>query len=153
MNILIIENQRSLAYILEAVLKANGADTIVTKQEELNVQGFKNAPELFDVIILNVSVGVGNKMVEKIRKVNKTASLLGVSTTSTWKEKVQFLNDGGDDVLDYPFPMQELMARINALTRRKEIVEVKKSVISSRRREYTLLEYMIRNKNRNTISK
>ncbi len=33
-------------------------------------------------------------------------------------EKVNFLNHGGDDVLTYPFPMQELLARIQSLSRR-----------------------------------
>lgn len=32
--------------------------------------------------------------------------------------KSSFLNKGGDDVLSYPFPMQELLARIQSLNRR-----------------------------------
>ena len=93
--------------------------------------------------------------------------MLGVCNKGNWTEKVQFLNKGGDDVLTYPFPMQELLARIQTIMRRpsgymdknlylgKYILDVDNrtiyegnSEISVRKKEYDLLEYLVRNKDR-----
>ena len=92
---------------------------------------------------------------------------MGICNKGNWVEKVDFLNNGGDDVLTYPFPVQELLARIQSLIRRprsyidkniyigdflldldtKSVYKNNKD-IEIRKKEYDLFEYLVRNKDR-----
>lgn len=170
MNILIIEDSSSVSHIISSILRSREYIVKETTSMQFEERDIKSG--VFELIILNTSLDKGTLEIQKrIRNESNRILLLGVSTKSTWKEKVDFLNSGGDDVLDYPFPMQELLARISSLQRRpkennegllkfkdleinseaKNVTKSKKE-IPLRRREFTLLEYMVRNKNR-TVSR
>lgn len=170
MNILIIEDSSSVSHIISSILRSREYIVKETTSMQFEERDIKSG--VFELIILNTSLDKGTFEIQKrIRNESNRILLLGVSTKSTWKEKVDFLYNGGDDVLDYPFPMQELLARISSLQRRpkennegllkfkdleinseaKNVTKSKKE-IPLRRREFTLLEYMVRNKNR-TVSR
>ena len=53
-----------------------------------------------------------------LENTGQDTKILGVCNKGSWVEKVDFLNKGGDDVLTYPFPMQEVLARIQSMVRR-----------------------------------
>ena len=173
MNILIIEKSKTISHILKSTLLAYGynitEDTAIFASENLVKRG------IFDVLIIDTNL-VGKYDTSQILKDVKgmkgfKSKILGVCSIGTWKDKVNFLNNGGDDVLSYPFPVQELVARIQSLLRRpnsyvdskvyigdmlldtnNKSISVKNSDISLRKKEYQLLEYLIRNKNR-TVSR
>ncbi len=167
MNILIIEDYKSVAHILASILSANDYNCASITSSDVNDNVLKSPR--FRVYILNLKLKRKSslELVLRLKNLNPFAYIIGVSTKSSWKEKVEFLNHGGDDVLDYPFPMQELPARIRALQRRpkgdrsdvlrvrdfeidtntKEVAKGRRG-INLRRREYTLLEYLVRNKGR-----
>lgn len=170
MNILIIEDSKSVAHLLSSILNASKNITKTISSMDFSNRLLKD--NLFEIVIINTAVVYGiAKLLKEIRRETITPFILGISTKSTWKEKVNFLNMGGDDVLDYPFPIQELEARINSLLRRPkentqgviklddiEIntqlkqVTIGNKEVPLRRREFSLLEYMARNKDR-TISR
>lgn len=170
MNILIIEDSKSVAHILTSILQAN--QYVVKHIPSLQFSPSIMKDSLYEVVLLNTSVAYGlNKILKEIRRETISPFILGISSKSTWKEKVNFLNNGGDDVLDYPFPIEELKARINSLLRRPKennqgVIKLDKLLINTqlkqvtindkeiplRRREFSLLEYMARNKDR-TISR
>lgn len=170
MNILIIEDSKSVAHILNSILTTKGYITKSIGSDQINNRILKD--NVFDLIILNTACNINSiSIIKEIRANIKNIFIIGLSTKSTWKEKVVFLNNGGDDVIDYPFPIDELEARIKALFRRPKentngVIKVKGVSIDSegkqvrvsnkdivlRRREFALLEYMARNKNR-TISR
>lgn len=170
MNILIIEDSKSVAHILESILRTKGHITKALQSKEVNSRLFKD--NVFDFIIINTSCEYNSiSLLKEIRSLTKNVFILGLSTKSTWKDKVVFLNNGGDDVINYPFPIDELEARINSLLRRPKDntngvlnikginidsegkqVKINNKDIDLRRREFALLEYMVRNKNR-TISR
>ncbi|HNW33044.1 MAG TPA: winged helix-turn-helix domain-containing protein [Candidatus Dojkabacteria bacterium] len=124
---------------------------------------------IFEFVILNTKLS-GNKSEEILSYIIKhcpKTKVLGVCNNGGWPEKVNFLNHGGDDVLTYPFPMQELLARIQSVSRRpKSYVDSSlylgdlildtnsKSIqkgnedIEVRNKEYDLFEYLVRNKDR-----
>ncbi|OGC35859.1 hypothetical protein A2436_02505 [candidate division WS6 bacterium RIFOXYC1_FULL_33_9] len=131
--------------------------------------------DLFEILILDTNINgkfTTEDLIKKAKsKKNVQSKILGICSIGTWKDKVNFLNIGGDDVLSYPFPIQELLARIQSLLRRpnsyidskmylgnvlldttNKTVSVKEKDIELRRKEYELLEYLIRNKNR-TVSR
>ena len=173
MNILIIEKSKTISHILKSSLLAYGynitEDTSDFSSEHLFNRG------LFDILVVdtNLSGKYDTKdILKKIKaKKNLKSKVLGICSIGTWKDKVNFLNSGGDDVLSYPFPVQELIARIQSLLRRpnsyidnrvyigdvlldteNKSVSVKNSEVPLRKKEYQLLEYLIRNKNR-TVSR
>jgi DNA-binding response OmpR family regulator len=171
MNVLVIEETRSVAQIISSILGAY--DYRVSVADPVLIDNACLTSHSFEAVVMGVSISKNRSLtiLRQIRQRRPDVYILGVATKSTWKEKVAFLNAGADDVLDYPFPMQELLARIQSLLRRPKsntggILRLKNIEIDTdmkevyvnnqdvplRRREYSLLEYMVRNKGR-TISR
>lgn len=167
MNILIIEDYPTVAQITKNILTSNGYISEIKGSKDVKGLMFKD--NLYDMVIIDVNLKYikSDYVVNYIRKESKEVLILGLSSKATWKEKVDLLNCGADDVIDYPYAIQELLARINSLSRRpkkridkyiriKDInidtdmkyVTEQNSEVPLRRREYNLLEYLVMNKNR-----
>jgi len=124
----------------------------------------------YDLIILDVILPQksGLEVCKEIRKVKPGVAILMLTALGSTDDKILGLDSGADDYLVKPFVFQELMARIRALTRRSyetpanEILRIadlelnltKKTVtrsgipISLTAREFALLHYFLRNKER-----
>ena len=167
MNILIIENSSTLSQIMEKTLDSYGYKVTLDNENFGSKVYVKDG--IFEFVILNTKLS-GNKSEEILSYIIKhcpKTKVLGVCNNGGWPEKVNFLNHGGDDVLTYPFPMQELLARIQSVSRRPKsyidsslylgdlILDTNsKSIqkgnedIEVRNKEYDLFEYLVRNKDR-----
>lgn len=171
MNILIIENSSNISQLVSKTLDSYGYK--VTQDDKNFISKNLVKRKIFDILILNTNLGEGvtKELLKYIVKVSPESKLLGICNKGSWVEKVDFLNNGGDDVLTYPFPVQELIARIQSLVRRPKSYIDKhlyigdfmldlntKSVykgnedIEIRKKEYDLFEYLVRNKGR-TVSR
>ncbi len=171
MNILIIENSQTLSQLINKTLKAYGYNTTLDNEKLSNKTFIKS--NIFDIVILNTDLDENRsiKILNYIKKHSSNTKVLGVCNRGSWIQKVDFLKKGGDDVLTYPFPMQELLARIQSISRRPKnymdstmyIGDFKIDVDSKcvfknskelelRKKEYELLEYLLRNRER-TISR
>jgi DNA-binding response OmpR family regulator len=167
MNILIIENSSTLSQLLFKTLESYGYNVTLDDKSF----GSKNLVEknVFDLFIVNTNLGKdrSKRILMEIKDVSGESKVLGICNKGSWVEKVDFLNNGGDDVLTYPFPMQELFARIQSILRRPKsyvdknlyigdfVLDLQnKSVykedkdIEIRRKEYDLFEYLVRNSGR-----
>ena len=167
MNILIIDNSPTLSHIMKKTLEAYNyritldGDCFVTKN--LVREG------TFDIVILNTSLPKEKSfsILNSVKKISPHIKTLGICKKEGWKNRVRFLQNGADDVLTYPFPMQELLARIQCLNRRPKNYDLDKLYLSDievntnirsttqggveiplRKQEYSLFEYLLRNKNR-----
>lgn len=173
MNILIIEKSKIISYIIKKTLIAYGYN-VSEDNGEFNSEGLIRR-NIFEVLILDTNISGKYTTPDILKRISSSKSkeckVLGICSTGNWRDKVNFLNNGGDDVLSYPFPMQELIARIQSLLRRpssyidsqmyignvvldsrnKTVSENQKD-IDLRKKEYELLEYLVRNKNR-TVSR
>lgn len=167
MNILIIENSSTLSQIMEKTLDSYGYKVTLDNENFGSKVYVKDG--IFEFVILNTKLS-GNKSEEILSYIIKhcpKTKVLGVCNNGGWPEKVNFLNHGGDDVLTYPFPMQELLARIQSVSRRpKSYIDNNLSLgnlvldtnsksiqkgnedIEVRNKEYDLFEYLVRNKDR-----
>ena len=167
MNILIIENSSTLSQIIEKTLDSYGYKVTLDNENFGSKVYVKDG--IFEFVILNTKLS-GNKSEEILSYIIKhcpKTKVLGVCNNGGWPEKVNFLNHGGDDVLTYPFPMQELLARIQSVSRRpKSYIDNNLSLgnlvldtnsksiqkgnedIEVRNKEYDLFEYLVRNKDR-----
>ncbi|PIQ20111.1 MAG: DNA-binding response regulator [Cytophagales bacterium CG18_big_fil_WC_8_21_14_2_50_42_9] len=124
----------------------------------------------YDLIILDVILPQksGLEVCKEIRKVKPGVAILMLTALGSTDDKILGLDSGADDYLVKPFVFQELMARIRALTRRayespaNDILRIadlelnlsKKTVtrssipINLTAREFALLHYLMRNKER-----
>jgi len=124
---------------------------------------------LFDAIVLDVILPGkdGYSILREIREMGESTPVLLLSGRDTVEERVRGLDLGADDFMGKPFSIQELSARLRALLRRTlpdkttkikcgDLVLDTVSHIAVRdgkeieltSKEYALLEYMMRNKNR-----
>ncbi|MFA5623170.1 MAG: response regulator transcription factor [Candidatus Dojkabacteria bacterium] len=173
MNILIIDKSKTISYIIKKSLIAYGYN-ISEDGTDFNSENLLKR-NLFEILILDTNLSGKYCTVDILKKAKSNKSsdckILGICSTGNWRDKVNFLNNGGDDVLSYPFPMQELIARIQSLLRRpnsyidsqmyigdvvldtrNKTVSVKQKDVDLRKKEYELLEYLMRNRNR-TVSR
>ena len=122
-----------------------------------------------DLIILDVMLPYkdGFSVLKEIRKEKISTPVLFLTAKDTVSDKVQGLDIGADDYLPKPFAFEELLARVRALLRRhspeKDLIlkvldlslntqthsVIRNNIeIKLTPKEYSILEYLVRNKNR-----
>jgi two-component system OmpR family response regulator len=75
----------------------------------------------FDAIVLDIMVpGMdGFQFLSRLRQRGDTTPVLCLTARDALEDRVKGLNSGADDYLVKPFELRELLARVNALCRRK----------------------------------
>jgi DNA-binding response OmpR family regulator len=171
MNILIIENSSTLSQLLSKTLSAYGYN-VTLDNKDFNHKRLVDK-KMFDIFLIstNLEKGVTQDLLKYIIAKSSQSKILGICNKGSWIEKVEFLKKGGDDVLTYPFPIQELLARIQSLMRRPKnyldeniyigdfVLDLQEKTIYKddkdleiRKKEYELFEYLVRNEGR-TVSR
>ena len=121
LQILIIEDERKVARFIQKGLASEGMETIIagTGEEGLRL-AFERA---FDVIAVDLSLpGMdGISVIRSLRDRRNSATVLVLSARSSLNDKLLGFHVGADDYLPKPFAFEELVVRIRALARRKEI--------------------------------
>ena len=165
MRCLVIEDEADTArYICNGLTEAGHTATLVRD----GVGGLHLATtERWDVIILDRMLPGhvdGLSIIATIRNLGKTTPVLILSALASLDERVRGLRGGGDDYLTKPFAFSELLARVEALTRRGAASEDSRELwvadlrldlrtrraeragkpIALQPREFRLLEYLVR---------
>ncbi len=167
MRVLVVEDEYKIANSIKRGLEQENFTVDVVYD---GIEGYDMASsEEYDLIILDLMLpGMdGLEICEKLRKEKVFTPILILTAKGSISDKVEGLNKGADDYLVKPFAFEELLARVRALIRRpveqlgnKLKVEdleldpvnfqvkrgIKEIVLS--RKEFSLLEYLIRNKGR-----
>ena len=165
MRVLIVEDDLNLNRLLCSTLKSEGycVDNCFNGEDALL---YVNGAD-FDVIIMDIMMPKldGFDAVRKMRNNGITTPILFLSAKSGVEDKIKGLEIGGDYYLTKPFQMDELLAIIRAMLRKysdnktniftisdltvdltSKIVTRGEREISLTAKEFSLLEYMIRNK-------
>lgn len=119
MKILIVEDEKSLADALRQILTKAGhiVDTVNDGQSGSEYAlSFSYDLIIFDAMLPKLD---GFKAVRLLRKQGVHTPILMLTAKSSVSDKVEGLRMGADDYMTKPFDTEELLARINALTRRK----------------------------------
>ncbi len=168
MRLLLVEDDEKIAKFVEKGLKASGfaVDLACT-----GTQGFDMAfVEPYDTLIIDIMLPEmdGFSLIRKLRDHKNNTPIIVLSARGRVDDRVKGLEAGADDYLTKPFSFTELLARVQALIRRagnvaepvslsygdlsvdivKRQVRREKDLIELQPLEFSLLEYLLRNKER-----
>lgn len=118
MKILVIEDEKALSDAICKILQDEKHFTDAVYDGEEALYYIENYP--YDVIISDVMLPKvdGFCLLKKIREKKISTPVLMLTARNSVQDKVQGLNYGADDYMTKPFDSEELIARINALSRR-----------------------------------
>ncbi len=120
MRLLIVEDEVRLAEALAQIMSQNNYITDVVHN---GTDGFDYAMSgIYDAIVLDIMLpGMnGFEVVKQLRKEHMPTPVIMLTAKDDVTDKVKGLDYGADDYLTKPFSPEELLARIRALTRRKD---------------------------------
>ena len=128
MKLLLVEDSVQLNKALSTVLKRNSfiVDSAFDGEEALIL--LKDYQ--YDIVILDIMLPKidGIEVLKKARASGIQTPIIMLTAKSTTDNKILGLDAGADDYLSKPFVVEELLARIRALTRRKPVYEKNESL-------------------------
>ncbi|MES2651747.1 MAG: response regulator transcription factor [Bacteroidota bacterium] len=167
MKVLIVEDEKTLAYEIETFLKksfylCDMVHSFKAALEQLNLNRYD-----FILIDLGLPDGDGLEILKSAKKNNPDAAYIIITARTQLKDRVSGLDLGADDYLAKPFYLLELQSRMQAITRRKfnitnellsigefhidlpkRVVMFGQEKIELSRKEFDLLSYLLLHKNR-----
>ena len=169
-QVLIVEDERRIARFLQMELEHEGMSTAI---EDNGRRAYERImQENYDLILLDVMLPDmdGFTICRKVRELSQVPIIM-LTAKDDIDDKVQGLDIGADDYITKPFATPELLARMRVVLRRQEsqretreaqeeILSVKNLIMYPARhevkvdatpveltkKEYDLLEYLLRNK-------
>ena len=165
MRIMVVEDdKRTSDYVRQGMTQAGHIVDVVEDGRDALTYGVRST---FDVIIVDRMLpGLdGLSLVKGLRASGMTTPVIFLSAINGVDDRVEGLESGGDDYLVKPFAFSELLARVNALARRpaasipRTVIQIADLELDLMRRgcrrggveiellprEFTLLEYLMRN--------
>lgn len=118
MKILVIEDDRIVRTLIHHVLESEGHDTDMADNAAMGEKMiFENQ---YDLIILDIGLPdkSGLEVCKTVRDNKIETPVIILSAYQSVETKISGLGTGADDYLTKPFDKKELIARINAVTRR-----------------------------------
>ena len=118
-KILLVEDEETLAVGLKYNLAEEGYQVIWVKDGREALKYFES--QSFDLIILDIMLPYydGFEVARKIREKSPQIPILMLTARTGVKDRVQGLEIGADDYLTKPFHLEELLARIKGMLKRK----------------------------------
>lgn len=168
MNVLIVEDEKSLALEIDEFLSHEGytiehARTKKSAEEKIFVNNY-------DFILLDLGLpdGDGFDLLQMFKTLkDRNDAVIILTARGAVDDRVLGLEQGADDYLAKPFSLNELLARIHAITRRKHQLEsndiavedfriniqnrtvhYKDERINLTKKEFEIFNYLVLNKNR-----
>ncbi len=168
-RILLVEDERKIADSLKKGLTENQYAVEVAYDGLAGKELFNSQP--FDLAILDINLpGMnGYELCKEIRAHNQQIPVMMLTALNAIDDKIEGFDAGADDYVIKPFDFKELLVRIRALLKRLrqttpvvnmlrvsdlvmnlESKEVTRDgrIIALTAKEFQLLEYLIKNKNR-----
>lgn len=169
-KLLLVEDEIKIADTLKMGLNENGFTVEVAYDGNIGLKLFNQYA--FDLVILDINLpGInGYDLCKKIRETNEAIPVIMLTALSALNDKIEGYDAGADDYIVKPFAFKELLMKVRALLRRtmsqniptgtvlragslemnldsKEVIR-DDTPIHLTAKEFQLLEYLMRNKNR-----
>jgi DNA-binding response OmpR family regulator len=167
LKVLIVEDEKTLAYEVEAFLKKAFylCDLAHNGRKALEMLDLN----LYDFILLDLGLPDtdGLTLLQEAKKLNPEAAYIILTARGNIEDRIKGLDLGADDYLPKPFSLPELQSRMQAISRRKfgvknEAIPIGEFQVDLQnrtllndnieveltRKEFDLLSYMLLHKNR-----
>jgi DNA-binding response OmpR family regulator len=167
LKVLIIEDEKTLAYEVEAFLKKAFYLCDLAHSAKKGLEKIED--NKYDFILLDLGLPDldGLKLLQEAKKHNPDAAYIILTARGDIEDRIKGLDLGADDYLPKPFSLLELQSRMHAISRRKfgvnqavvavgafnvdlqkRVVAFLDSEIELSRKEFDLLSYLLLHKNR-----
>ena len=122
-RVLVIEDNRDLAFAVVSALESEGFEVIVAESGPEGVE--KGQTVAAEVIILDLMLPGfdGFRVLRTLRSNGVETPILILTAKGEEDDKVKGFRLGADDYVTKPFGAMELVARVDALTRRPRLVK------------------------------
>ena len=123
-NILIIEDEQTIATLISYNLKKEGYNTTILNDGSQALQELQRAD--YDLMLLDVMLpGTdGFQILSTVRRMGMKLPIIMVTARNSEEEIVQGLMNGADDYMIKPFGVAELIARISTVLRRSPDLQI-----------------------------
>ena len=166
MRILTVEDEPSISNFIRDGLEEEGFAVDVADNGKKGLQLALDNLEEYDVILLDWMLPgtSGIEICRNIRLENKVVPIIFLTAKDTVDDVVFGLETGANDYIRKPFSFEELLARIRVLMRKNEtqstifsagdiVLNIEKHTVTKKgnqieltQKEFSLLEYFLRNK-------
>jgi heavy metal response regulator len=167
MRILVVEDEKKVARFIQQGLEEEHYAVDIAHDGEKGLQ--MASSEDYDLVVLDVMLPKksGFEITKALRASKKTLPIIMLTAKTSTEDKVEGLDSGADDYLTKPFAFAELLARVRSLLRRGasekstllKVADLELDTVSHKAKrggksieltakEYSLLEYLMRNKER-----
>jgi DNA-binding response OmpR family regulator len=121
-RVLIVEDDAELAGLLREGLRAQRIEPTLAATCAEGRERATHGP--FDVLVLDVRLpdGTGYELCAELRRREVATPVLMLTALDAVDDRVRGLEVGADDYLTKPFAFRELVARLNALVRRRPAI-------------------------------
>ena len=165
MRVIVVEDDLKIGGFVSRGLRESGFAVDLVDRAEEAIPRLETGT--YDAAVVDVMLPGkdGLEMISELRSLGVTTPMLVLSAKRSVEDRVQGFTSGGDDYLTKPFSFSELLARIQALIRRStrsasptrlsagdlEVDLLARTVrrgdtsIDLQPREFSLLEYLLRN--------
>jgi DNA-binding response OmpR family regulator len=123
MRVLIVEDDRRILSFLRRGLEAEGFHVQLAEDGREGLERIRN--ETVDLVILDRMIPYVNglEVCRIVRQERRSVLVLMLTAKESIRDRVEGLQSGADDYLVKPFAFDELIARIEALRRRRPTLE------------------------------
>jgi two-component system KDP operon response regulator KdpE len=119
-KVLIVDDEPQARRVLRIALVSRAFEVSDARSGEEALEALRQ--EMPDVILLDLKMpGIGGLETCRLIRERSEVPIMIVSARKAEKEKVQALESGADDYVTKPLAIEELVARIHALTRRSSV--------------------------------
>lgn len=169
-KILLVEDEQKIADTLKLGLIENGYEVDVAYDGNIGLKLFES--HHYNIIVLDINIpGInGYELCKLIRSKNTQIPVIMLTAMSALSDKIEGYDAGADDYIIKPFEFKELLMKIRVLLKRsmsqtiptgnilqagdlkmnldsKQVTRAD-NAINLTSKEFQLLEYLLRNKNR-----
>ena len=138
MWILVAEDELTMANLLRQGLEENNHTVAVARNGEAAFAAAETST--YDVIVLDVMMPKldGIEVTKRLRAVKNRVPILMLTAKDANSDVIRGLDAGADDYLVKPFPFDVLLARLRALSRRREVAPMQAGITASSRCKVSL---------------
>ncbi|MBC7565849.1 MAG: response regulator transcription factor [Pedobacter sp.] len=167
MKVLIVEDEKTLAYEMEEFLKKSFYQCDLAHSFQSGVMQLELNQYDFVLIDLSLPDGDGLEILKHAKENNPEAVYIIITARTNLKDRVMGLDLGADDYLAKPFYLLELQSRMQAIARRKfnitedliamgkfgvdiqkRLIVFSQQQIELSRKEFDLISYLLLHKGR-----